>query len=85
MLALRERIAEGKVVIAGTSAGAAIQSNPTFGSGTSYGYFYYNADLKTCRIGEPLLDDRGTEFREDFNGAYTHGFGFVQNALVDTQ
>jgi cyanophycinase-like exopeptidase len=86
MRVLRDRFIEG-LVIAGTSAGAAIQSNPTYGEGYSYGYYYFNADLKTCRIGEQLVDDRdGTNsFRYDENGGYMKGFGFVQDVLVDTQ
>lgn len=74
-------------IVAGTSAGAAIMSKRTYGEGYSYGYFYFNADLKECDIGETLQDDRdGTNsFRYSDNGGHMQGFGFVQEALVDTQ
>jgi cyanophycinase len=86
MKVLRTRFAEGAIV-AGTSAGSAIMSNPTYGEGYSYGYYYFNSDLKPCAIGDLLRDDRdGTNsFRYKENGGYMTGFGFVSNALVDTQ
>jgi cyanophycinase len=87
MTVLRQRVEQNSIVVAGTSAGAAIQSDPTFGEGRSYGYIFFNADLKWCSIGEELVDDReGTDsFRYQENGAFMKGFGFVQNVLVDTQ
>jgi cyanophycinase len=86
MTVLRSRFLSGSVVIAGTSAGAAVQANPTYGEGISYGYFKYNADLKPAKIGETFRDDRegsGSE-RYDINGGYMTGFGFLENALIDT-
>lgn len=86
MTAVRRRFEAGAVV-AGTSAGSAIMGANTYGEGYSYGYFFFNADLKSCNIGESLRDDReGTNsFRYDENGGYMKGFGFVRDALVDTQ
>ncbi|ODN02632.1 Cyanophycinase [Orchesella cincta] len=83
---LRLRFASGETVIAGTSAGLAIQSNPTFGEGRSYGYYYFDADLKPCQIGESLLDDRQGQdsFRAQENGGYMKGFEFVRGALTDS-
>jgi len=85
MVVLRRKFAEGAVV-AGSSAGTAIMSDPLFGTGWSYGYYYFNADLKHCKVGEELEDDReGTDgFRYDANGALMKGFGFVENALTDS-
>lgn len=86
MIVLRNKFAAG-TVIAGTSAGMAVQGEYTFGSGRSYGYYYFNADLNFCNIGEPFEDfrDPSDEFRYYDNGAYLTGFGFLQNILVDTQ
>lgn len=73
--------------ITGTSAGCAIQSDPMFGSGRSYGYYYFDADLKNAEIGEELIDDRDglDAYRADVNGAFMKGFGFLQGALLDSQ
>lgn len=86
MTVLRIKYASG-TVIAGTSAGMAVQGEYTFGSGRSYGYYYFNGDLKFCNIGEEFADDRDPEdeFRYDENGAYLKGFGFLTKTLVDTQ
>lgn len=86
MTVLRNKFASG-TVIAGTSAGMAVQGEYTFGSGRSYGYYYYNADLKFCNIGDEFADDRDSNdtYRYDENGAYLKGFGFLTEALVDTQ
>lgn len=85
MFALRQRFNEG-LVIAGTSAGTAIQGEQTFGGGRSYGYYYFNADLKQCEIGEELSDNRegNNTYRYDENGAFVKGFGFLTGALTDT-
>ncbi|KAJ6645247.1 Cyanophycinase [Pseudolycoriella hygida] len=85
MVVLRDRFSKG-AVIAGTSAGMAVQGEQTFGSGTSYGYYFYNGDLKQLKVGEELADDRdpNDEYRYDENGAYVKGFGFLTDALVDT-
>lgn len=86
MVVLRNKFASG-TVIAGTSAGMAVQGEYTFGSGRSYGYYYFNGDLKFCNIGDEFADDRDPEddFRYDENGAYLKGFGFLTKTLVDTQ
>ncbi len=86
MTALRIKFASG-TVIAGTSAGMAVQGEYTFGSGRSYGYYYYNADLKFCNIGDEFADDSDPSdtYRYEENGAYLNGFGFLTNTLVDTQ
>jgi len=87
MKALRKRVNDG-AIIAGTSAGTAVQDNPTFGEGVSYGYLYYNADLAQKNIGDlnGLADDReGTsDFRYYNNGGYMHGFNFLPTYLMDT-
>lgn len=87
MTALRARYAAGAVV-SGTSAGTAIQGSPTHGEGTSYGYLYYNADLAPKLVGSPtgLRDDRSglSGFRYNHNGGKMTGFGFIDNAAVDT-
>lgn len=86
MTVLRSKFASG-TVISGTSAGNAVQGEYTFGSGRSYGYYYYNADLKMCNIGDEFEDDRDPTdtFRSSENGAYLKGFGFLEKALADTQ
>ncbi|XP_037049004.1 cyanophycinase-like [Bradysia coprophila] len=85
MTVLRSKFADG-TVIAGTSAGMAVQGEYTFGAGRSYGYYYFNADLKFCNIGDEFEDDRDPSdiFRSGENGAYLQGFGFIQKILVDT-
>lgn len=86
MTVLRTKFASG-TVIAGTSAGMAVQGEYTFGSGRSYGYYYHNADLNLCNIGDEFADNRdlNDSFRYNENGAYLKGFGFLTDALVDTQ
>lgn len=87
LAALRARYAAGGIV-AGTSAGTAIQGSPTYGEGVSYGYLYYNADLAPKSVGSStgLKDDRGgpSGFRFDNNGGKMTGFGLIDNAAVDT-
>ncbi|CAL8109710.1 unnamed protein product [Orchesella dallaii] len=83
---LRLRFDAGETVVSGTSAGLAIQANPTYGEGRSYGYYYFDADLKPCQIGETLVDDRQGQnsFRARENGGYMKGFGFISGALTDS-
>jgi len=85
LVAVRQRFAEGAIA-AGTSAGTSIMSDPSYGEGYSYGYYFFNANLKSCSVGESLQDDReGTDsFRIDANGGYMKGFGFMQGGLADS-
>lgn len=68
-------------VIAGSSAGAAIQGRYTFGEGTAAGYLA-KRELVAKAISDVSLRDPDDEN----NGGYTRGFGFLSDidACVDT-
>jgi cyanophycinase len=83
---LQNLVNTNKLIVYGTSAGSMINSLLNYGEGTSYGYLYFNGDLKRVHPGERngLRDDRsgeGLAFRE--NGGYMNGFGFT-DYFVDT-
>lgn len=82
--AIREKLAAGKVIVAGTSAGAAIMSNPMIGEGDPYKSWLYS----------PVYTQFYQEKEEDggvFNPmnavALNQGLGFLSsrsNVLIDT-
>jgi len=84
---LRQKFESRETIVAGTSAGTAVAGDYTYGEGHSYGYYYFNADLKPVAVGEPLRDDREGDksYRYSANGAFVPGFGFLKNVITDTQ
>ncbi|MFZ6843770.1 cyanophycinase [Undibacterium sp. RuTC16W] len=89
MAALRARVNNGSLVIAGTSAGTMIQANPMIGEGVAYGVLYFNANFASKPVGSStgLKDDRsGTSSLAYAENAGTmKGFGFAgANVAVDT-
>ncbi|MDY7536680.1 cyanophycinase [Undibacterium sp. 5I1] len=89
MAALRTRVNNGSLVIAGTSAGTMIQANPMMGEGVAYGVLYFNANFAPKSVGSAtgLKDDRsGTSSLAYLENAGTMtGFGFSgTNVAVDT-
>lgn len=81
---LLARYNSGEVVIAGTSAGTMIMSNPTYGEGISFGHLYWNAKVGLAQKstkdgavnGTGLADTRnGTKgLQHDDNGGKMPGF-----------
>ena len=95
MQIVSNRFAQNKLIVAGTSAGTAIQSNPTYGEGSSFGQLYYAASkgLYTKSVsdggvnGTGLKDTRASSTSIQYldNGGKMPGFGFTpSNVLVDT-
>lgn len=89
MAVIRHRVMDGSLVIAGTSAGTAIQGNVVYGEGSSYGYIYFNANLAEKPVGSEtgLKDDlfgmHVLAYSE--NGGKMMGLGFAgSNIAVDT-
>lgn len=68
-------------VIAGSSAGAAIQGEKTYGEGISYGYLEANGMIEKSISDVSLADPSNYD-----NGGYMKGFGFLSNidACIDT-
>jgi cyanophycinase len=77
MSAIRQRFQNG-AVMAGTSAGAAIQGTFTYGEGDSYGYLEANGLVRKS-IRDLSLEDPNNRY----NGGYMTGFHFI-DAAVDT-
>ncbi len=76
---LRKRVKINQVVVAGTSAGTAIQGKTIYGEGNTFGYLRYNNLAKkeiTSTTG--LKDDRNGDSGDQFeyNGGMMKGFGF---------
>lgn len=67
-------------VIAGTSAGTAVQSIKTYGEGNSVGYLYHN-NMAEKEISDISLVDPSDI--HDHNGGYTYGLGLI-NFAIDT-
>lgn len=83
MTAVRQIYNNGGI-IAGTSAGTAVQGNPMYGEGTSIGYLYHN-DMAEKNISDVSLEDPYDS--HNHNGGYTTGFSFADSsvgAIVDT-
>jgi cyanophycinase len=85
---LRTRVNQDSVIVAGTSAGTAVQGHYTYGEGNSYGYLTIN-DLAAKSVDSQtgLLDDRAGDsgFKFDNNGGKMLGFGFLsRNIAFDT-
>jgi cyanophycinase len=85
---LRDRVINNEVVIAGSSAGTAVQGQMIYGEGNSYGYLTVN-DLAQKSIDSlsGLLDDRlgNSGFQFENNGGMMNGFGFLsRNIAFDT-
>jgi cyanophycinase len=82
---LRSRVNQDAVVIAGTSAGTAVQGKYIYGEGNSYGYLTFN-DLapKTVDDLSGLLDIRAgnSGFQYDNNGGKMQGFGFLARHMA---
>lgn len=89
MAAIRRRVNDGSLIIAGTSAGTAVQGQMVYGEGSAYGYIYFNANLaeKAVNSETGLKDD--VEGRNVLayseNGGKMMGLGFAgPNIAVDT-
>lgn len=89
------RFTNNKLIVSGTSAGTAIQSNPTYGEGSSFGQLYFSAaqGLASKLVndggvnGTGLKDTRAASGSLQYldNGGKIPGFGFSpENVLVDT-
>ncbi len=80
MTAVRNAYADG-ATIAGSSAGAAIQSELSYGEGDSYGYLEANGMVQK-QISDISLQDPN----DSYNGGFITGFGFTSDidAVVDT-
>jgi len=88
MRILRDRVIKNEVIIAGTSAGTAVQGEMIYGEGNTYGYLTVN-DLaqKSVDSLSGLLDDRlgNGGFQFENNGGMMNGFGFLsRNIAFDT-
>jgi len=68
-------------IIAGTSAGTAIQGEYTYGEGDAYGYLEANG-----LVWKNISDISFADPSDDYNGGYTYGFGFLTDidACIDT-
>lgn len=89
MAAIRRRVNDGSLIIAGTSAGTAIQGNVVYGEGSSYGYIYFNGNLaeKAVNSETGLKDDVSGRnvLAYSENGGKMMGLGFAgPNIAVDT-
>ena len=88
MRILRNRVINNEVIIAGTSAGTAVQGEMIYGEGNTYGYLAVN-DLAQKPVDSlsGLLDDRlgNSGFQFENNGGMMNGFGFLsRNIAFDT-
>lgn len=92
---IAQRYREDKLIVIGSSAGTAIQSNPTYGEGSSYGHLYFakSNGLASKLVSDGEIDGTGLkDTRADSsslqyldNGGKMPGFGFApSNMLVDT-
>ncbi len=82
MAAVRSLYSRGGV-IAGTSAGNAVQGKTIYGEGNSIGYLYHNK-MAIKKISDVSLQDPND--RHNHNGGISKGFGFLENydAIPDT-
>lgn len=89
MAAIRRRVNQGSLIIAGTSAGTAIQGNIVYGEGSAYGYIYFNANLAEKPVNSETglkddVDGRNVLAYSE-NGGKMMGLGFAgSNIAVDT-
>lgn len=65
------------IVIAGTSAGTMIMSNPTYGDGISFGHLYWNAKVGLAQKSTKDGAVNGTGLSDTRNG--TKGLQFEDN------
>ncbi|MBX9598704.1 MAG: cyanophycinase [Burkholderiales bacterium] len=95
MKIIYNRFSQNKLIVAGTSAGTAIQSNPTYGEGSSFGQLYFASSqglaVKSVKDGAingtGLKDTRAASGSLQYldNGGKMPGFGLSpSNVLVDT-
>lgn len=95
MDAIYKRFKADKLIVAGSSAGTAIQSNPTYGEGASFGHLFYakSAGLAPKNVNDGAIGGTGlkdTRVKTNSlqyldNGGKMPGFGLTpDNVLVDT-
>lgn len=95
MQIIATRFIHNQVIIAGSSAGTAIQSSPTYGEGASFGHLYFansqglaNKSVRDGGVnGSGLQDMRAPidSLQNSDNGGKMSGFAFAPDSvLVDT-